>query len=50
VTVEGWQPVEDIVRWGFAHAPMVMANEAHSDRGPVNEDPVTEDPVNEDGA
>jgi len=28
--VEGWRPVEDIVRWGFAHAPVVMANEAHS--------------------
>jgi hypothetical protein len=30
VAVEGWHPVEDIVRWGFAHAPVVMANEAHS--------------------
>jgi len=28
--MEGWRPVEDIVRWGFAHAPVVMANEAHS--------------------
>jgi len=28
--VEGWRPVEDIVRWGFAHAPVVTANEAHS--------------------
>jgi hypothetical protein len=28
--VEGWRPVEDLVRWGFAHAPVVMANEAHS--------------------
>jgi hypothetical protein len=27
--VEGWRPVEDLVRWGFAHAPVVMANEAH---------------------
>src|SRR6516164_8681716 len=27
--MEGWRPVEDIVRWGFAHAPVVMANEAH---------------------
>ena len=30
VAVEGWRPVEDLVRWGFAHAPVVMANEAHS--------------------
>jgi hypothetical protein len=29
VAVEGWRPVEDLVRWGFAHAPVVMANEAH---------------------
>jgi len=28
--VEGWRPVEDLVRWGFAHAPVVMANEAHN--------------------
>jgi hypothetical protein len=28
--MEGWRPVEDLVRWGFAHAPVVMANEAHS--------------------
>jgi hypothetical protein len=28
--VEGWRPVEDIVRWGFAQAPVVMANEFHS--------------------
>ena len=27
--MEGWRPVEDLVRWGFAHAPVVMANEAH---------------------
>jgi hypothetical protein len=33
--VEGWRPVEDLIRWGFGHAPVVMANE---------------DPVNEDGA
>jgi hypothetical protein len=25
--VEGWRPVEDIVRWGFGQAPVVMANE-----------------------
>jgi hypothetical protein len=30
VAVEGWCPVEDLVRWGFAHAPVVMANEAHN--------------------
>ncbi len=28
--MEGWRPVEDLVRWGFGHAPVVMANEAHS--------------------
>ena len=28
--MEGWRPVEDLVRWGFAHAPVVMANEAHN--------------------
>ena len=28
--MEGWGPVEDLVRWAFAHAPVVMANEAHS--------------------
>jgi hypothetical protein len=28
--VEGWRPVEDIVRWGFGQAPVVMANEFHS--------------------
>ena len=30
--VEGWCSVEDLVRSGFAHAPVVMANEAHSGR------------------
>ncbi len=30
VTVEGWRPVEELVRWGFGHAPVVMANEAHN--------------------
>jgi hypothetical protein len=30
VTVEGWRPVEDLIRWGFGHAPVVMANEAHN--------------------
>ena len=28
--MEGWCSVEDLVRWAFAHAPVVMANEAHS--------------------
>jgi hypothetical protein len=28
--VEGWRPVEDIVRWGFRQVPVVMANEFHS--------------------
>ena len=28
--MEGWRPVEDLIRWGFAHAPVVMANEAHN--------------------
>ena len=28
--MEGCCPVEDLVRWGFAHAPVVMANEAHN--------------------
>ena len=28
--MEGWRPVEDLVRWGFAHAPVLMANEAHN--------------------
>jgi hypothetical protein len=28
--VQGWCSVEELVRWGFGHAPVVMANEAHS--------------------
>jgi hypothetical protein len=28
--VDGWCSVEELVQWGFAHAPVVMANEAHS--------------------
>lgn len=28
--MEGWCSVEELVRWGFAHARVVMANEAHS--------------------
>ena len=27
--MEGWCSVEELVQWGFAHAPVVMANEAH---------------------
>ena len=28
--VEGWCSVEDLTQWAFTHAPVVMANEAHS--------------------
>lgn len=28
--MEGWRSVEELIGWGFAHAPVVMANEAHS--------------------
>jgi hypothetical protein len=28
--VDGWCSVEELTRWGFAHAPVVMANEAHN--------------------
>ena len=28
--VQGWCSVEDLIRWGFGQAPVVMANEAHS--------------------
>jgi hypothetical protein len=28
--MDGWCSVEELVRWGFAHAPVVMANEAHN--------------------
>ena len=27
--MEGWRSVGELTRWGFAHAPVVMANEAH---------------------
>lgn len=27
--MDGWRSVEELTRWGFAHAPVVMANEAH---------------------
>ena len=29
--VEGWRLVEELIGWGFAHAPVAMANE--TDRG-----------------
>ena len=28
--MQGWRPVEGLIRWGFGQAPVVMANEAHS--------------------
>jgi len=28
--VEGWCSVEELAQWGFAHSPVVMANEAHN--------------------
>jgi hypothetical protein len=28
--MKGWQPVEELTRWAFAQAPVVMANEAHN--------------------
>jgi hypothetical protein len=28
--VDGWCSVEELVQWGFGHAPVVMANEAHN--------------------
>jgi hypothetical protein len=28
--VDGWRSVEELIGWGFAHAPVVMANEAHN--------------------
>ena len=28
--MQGWRPVEDLIRWGFGQSPVVMANEAHS--------------------
>jgi hypothetical protein len=30
--VDGWCSVEELVQWGFGHAPVVMANEAHNGR------------------
>jgi hypothetical protein len=28
--MDGWCSVEELTQWGFAHAPVLMANEAHS--------------------
>lgn len=28
--MEGWRSVEELIGWGFAHAQVVMANEAHN--------------------
>ena len=28
--MQGWRPVEELIQWGFAQAPVVMANEAHN--------------------
>ena len=28
--MDGWCSVEELTRWGFAHAPVLIANEAHS--------------------
>jgi hypothetical protein len=28
--MKGWRSVEELTGWGFAHAPVVMANEAHN--------------------
>jgi hypothetical protein len=30
VAVDGWHSVEELTRWAFSRAPVVMANEAHS--------------------
>jgi hypothetical protein len=27
--MDGWCPVEELTQWRFAHAPVLMANEAH---------------------
>jgi len=37
--VEGWCSVEELVRWGFGHSPVVMANEAHSGADALRPDP-----------
>ena len=31
--MQGWRPVEELTRWGFANAQVVMANEAHDGLG-----------------
>jgi hypothetical protein len=36
--VKGWRPVEDVIRWGFARAPVVMANGAHDGMGSLRPD------------
>ena len=28
--MEGWRSAEELIGWGFAHAPVVMANETHN--------------------
>jgi hypothetical protein len=28
--MDGWCSVEELTQWGFARAPVLMANEAHS--------------------
>lgn len=28
--MEGWRSIEELMGWGFAHAQVVMANEAHN--------------------
>jgi hypothetical protein len=28
--MDGWCSVEELTQWGFGHAPVLMANEAHS--------------------
>jgi hypothetical protein len=28
--MDGWRSVEELIQWGFAHAPVVMANEAYN--------------------
>jgi hypothetical protein len=28
--MDGWRSVEELAQWGFAHAPVVMVNEAHN--------------------
>jgi hypothetical protein len=44
VAVEDWHPVEDVIEWGFAQRPVVMADNA--DALVVS----TDDALTEDGA